>query len=181
MMRRQTKISGSHALVRTESASKGLLFCGLLIALVQVQQIAAQEQRPARHPAFGEGFRAFKQKDWELAVDRMLAAIVAWPEDGELTRTYGRWFEPYIPRYYLGVALLELGCYRNALHQLNETILNETDVVKGAKKQKGQLESMKLECEHYLRQGISESNSDCHKWNSDVERREGEELQWIES
>ena len=172
-MKRQRKTSGSLAALRAEAVSKGPLLYGSFILILLVPQLTAQDQRPANNPEFGEGFRAFKQKDWEATVVRMQAALGVWPEDGELTRTYGRWFEPYLPRYYLGVALLELGCYRQALDQLDATLLN-VDEVKGARKHKERLESLKLECEQFLRQGISESNPECHRWDSGVDTMEGE-------
>ena len=148
----------------------------LLAALLLVFDTSGQK-RPGKHTEFGEGFRAFKQGEWEQVVDRMLAALAAWPEDGELTRVYGRWFEPYIPHYYLGVALHELGCYELALGQLNESLLGKQEI-KGAKKQLEELESLKLKSDRFVRQGIAQrEDAECVDLSARMKPMDEEEVQ----
>lgn len=150
--------STGSALMRALLLILPLMSVGLLVSDISGQQ------RPGKHPAFSEGFRALRQEDWETVADRMLKALAAWPEDGELTRVYGRLFEPYLPRYYLGMALHDLGCYEQSLKQLNESILNKKEV-KGAKKQLEELESLKLKTERFVRQGLNQSEgADCERW-----------------
>ncbi|MCP4664118.1 MAG: hypothetical protein GY856_52710, partial [bacterium] len=86
------------------------------------------EERPGKHPEFSEGFRAYQRENWLEAAEWMCTAEERWPEDGELTRTHGRRFLPYLPRYYLGVALYEIGCYQAALNQFNASILHQREV-----------------------------------------------------
>ena len=114
------------------------------------------QRRPGKHLEFSDGFRAFKQKDWEKVADRMLEAIGVWPEDGVLTKVYGRWYEPYLPRYYLGVALHELGCYELSLKQLDQSVLSKNEI-KGAKKELEEIESLKLKSERFVRDSKSSS------------------------
>ncbi len=146
---------------------KGLLSFSLMAGLLLIFDLWGQE-RPGKHPEFGEGFRAVKQENWETVVDRMLAALDVWDEDGELTRVYGRWFEPYLPRYYLGVALHELGCYELSLAQLDASVLGKEEI-KGAKKQLEALESLKLKSERFVRQEITESeDAECTDWSERI-------------
>ncbi len=154
---RSTSRSAASALISV------LLPVFLLTATLIVVDASGQD-RPEKQPEFSEGLRAYKKVDWEKVVDRMLAALAAWPEDGELSRVYGRWFEPYIPHYYLGVALHELGCYQASLTQLNESILGQQEI-KGATKQLEELESLKLKADRLVRQGITESEgANCRRW-----------------
>lgn len=145
----------------------------VVVALLLTADLLAQKREP-KPMAFADGFRAYKQKDWEETADRMLASLEASPEDGELIRVYGRWFEPYLPRYYLGVALYQLGCYADAQDQLGESILGNGEV-KGAKKQLQELESLKLKAERFVRQGVNEvEDVDCARWHLVVEQPEEE-------
>ena len=144
-----------------------LLSLWLAAALLPVFDLSGQQRSPGSSQ-FSEGFRAFKQEDWEEVADRMLAALADRPEDGELTRVYGRWFEPFLPRYYLGAALYELGCYQLSLEQLDASLLSQ-ETIKGAKKQLEELESLKLKSDRFLRQGITESrDADCERWRERI-------------
>lgn len=152
-----------------------LLILSLTAVGLLVFDISGQGGRPGKHQDFGVGFRAVKQEDWETVADRMLKALVAWAEDGELTRVYGRWFEPYVPRYYLGMALYELGCYEQSLQQLNESVLSKGEI-KGAKKQVEELESLKLKSDRFVRQGIKErENAECADWTARIDQLKPED------
>jgi hypothetical protein len=78
---------------------------------------ASRRYRPPTSPAFGEGLVAFRETRWREAAEKMQEAIDAWDEDGEPAKPYGRWptDRPYLPRYYLARALLELGCVEEAV------------------------------------------------------------------
>ena len=138
-----------------------LIHC-ILLSLLFLAPVPA-DTRPARHHQFSEGFRAYKQQKWQEAADLMWQAQQHWPEDGQLTRTYGRWFEAYYPRFYLGVALYELGCYKEALHQFDESMVGELQITDSEREK---LESLKLKCDRYVRLGIeSNGDADCSKWH----------------
>lgn len=150
---------------------RGFLTFLLAVAVLPVLDVPA-EKRPAKHPEFGEGLKAFKQEAWETVADRMLKAVQAWGEDGELTRVYGRSFEPYVPRYYLGAALYELGCYELSQRQLEESILSREEI-KGAKTQLDELESLKLKSDSFVRQGVSQDEgAQCGDWRARIEELE---------
>ncbi len=139
-----------------------LLAIALAAALLLVSDAPGQ-RRPGRHPEFSQGFRAVDREDWDEAADRMLEALVVWDEDGELTRVYGRWPEPYLPRYYRGVALYELGCYQLSLDQLNKTILGKREI-RYTRRELEELASVKLKCERFVLDGVYEKlGSDCSR------------------
>ncbi len=126
-------------------------------------------QRPEKHPEFSDGVRAVNKGDWERVADRMMEALAGWDEDGELTKIFGRWLEPYIPRYYLGVALYELGCYELSLKQLSGSLLSKQEI-KGAKTQLEELESLKLKSERFVRQGVTAKDRKiCARWAVPIE------------
>lgn len=78
----------------------------------------AEEARRERQRSpwqFGNGVFELKHDKWRAAAHRMLEALSRWDEDGDGTRIQGRFLDHYLPRYYLGRALLELGCTRDAI------------------------------------------------------------------
>lgn len=59
---------------------------------------------------FKDGFNAVERKKWSEAAESLRRAIAERPESGgRPVLIYGRRFEPYLPHYYLGVALYNLG------------------------------------------------------------------------
>ena len=150
------------------------LLCALVVGAPALVSLSDSEKRPNKHPDYSAGFREFKLENWEETADHMTAALEDWKEDGELTRVYGRWFEPYLPHFYLGVALFEMGCYEVAMYHFKETILNDQEV-KGAKKLKLQLELLKLESDEFLRQGAYGDSAVCGRWPEESNGEEGED------
>lgn len=141
---------------------------GALLLLANPAPNAAQEINAERE--FALGYRAYQlarrgttePKKWEDVADRMWQAEQGRHEDGEVVRVYARWFEPYLPRFYLGLALYKLGCYEEALHQFEDSMINE---VRGKKREKNELESLKQECRRYLDQGEVDDENYCSQWH----------------
>lgn len=139
---------------------------------------AQAERRPAVVPEFQRGYKAFEDSQWEEAADFMWQAAKKWPEDGENAKTYGRWFEPYLPRYYLGRALYELGCYAAALGHFDQSLLyRQPGTLKGAKSYVDNLRSYRQKCEDYIELGIEEDATvNCSQWELG-ERADATEVQ----
>lgn len=68
-----------------------------------------------------EGLRAVDAKRWRDAVVLFAQAIEDEPTSGGLVRPYGTWFEPYVPYFYLGLALFEVGRYGRALEAWSDS------------------------------------------------------------
>lgn len=78
----------------------------------------ARSERPAKRKDFQEfleGLDAYERRKWSDAARKMRQAIDRWDEDGDPARAQGRFPDPYLPRYYLGSVLFELGCFREAV------------------------------------------------------------------
>lgn len=91
----------------------------------------AATERPGSFPEYREGYRLHKTGAWEEAAEAFWASLCRWPEDGETVRISGRWYLPYIPRYYLGTALNALGCGHAALQSLETSVLRAGPVYRG--------------------------------------------------
>jgi|GEM_PF-6148887 hypothetical protein len=91
----------------------------------------AATERPGSFPEYREGYRLYKIEAWEEAAEAFWASLCRWPEDGETVRISGRWYLPYIPRYYLGTALNALGCGHAALQSLETSVLSAGPVYRG--------------------------------------------------
>ena len=92
-----------------------LLVLGLLIAL---QAPNAQQRRADSrtwYQAYADGRRAVQQGNWQAAVDSLEASKLAGaPKPGRRIPFYGDVFDDYLPDYYLGIALTNLGRYAEA-------------------------------------------------------------------
>ena len=149
----------------------------VLVVMIETTSISAQSSL-RRHIDYVDGIKAFKNGEWNRAVSYMQLALKEDEEDGELTRIYGNWYKPYLPRYYMGVSLYEMGCYEEALDQLKITILNRKDV-KRAGKETRTLESLVYECERFVAQGVTKSSGEtaCPGIESDTAKETGHENQ----
>ncbi|HSS48764.1 MAG TPA: hypothetical protein VLX28_07450 [Thermoanaerobaculia bacterium] len=76
-------------------------------------------------PYFGEGFTAAQQRNWKEAAEKMWDALQVAEETGEMKLPSGRFPVPYLPRFRLSEALLQLGCYQEACAQLGKTKLKQ--------------------------------------------------------
>ncbi len=88
-------------------------------------------ERPGSLTDYREGFRLYTIEKWQEGAEAFWASLCRWPEDGETVRVSGRWYLPYIPRYYLGVALNALGCEYAALLSLETSVLRNGPVYRG--------------------------------------------------
>lgn len=107
------------------------------------QRMIASLQQSDKAPApFGDGSVAVQEKDWQKAAEKMWASMLIRPEDGKATMPAGRWPEQYVPRFHLGRALFELGCYRQACEQLNRSKLKALAAADHSGKYKEEIEEM---------------------------------------
>ncbi len=72
------------------------------------------------------GLRSFESGYWREALVFFTAAAQEEPQEGQTVREYGMWQAPYLPHYYQGLALYQLGHYAEALKAL------ETSEAQGA-------------------------------------------------
>ena len=115
-----------------------------------------------------EGYRAYENDNWQRAADFMWKACIIWDEDGRNVIVYADQPEPYLPRYYLGVALFNLGCYREALHHFEKSLLNQ-QTIRGTEKQADNLRSLKQKCKEFLEYEEENAEVNCSKWLIDTE------------
>jgi tetratricopeptide (TPR) repeat protein len=150
-------------------ASTGLVVILTLRFLVVAPAFA--QDRPKKHLDFRKGRMAFEDKEWIAAASYMRAAEDNWEEDGERTVVYGRSYEPYLPRYYLGVALYRLGCYREALNHFDHSILCRAEI-RWTKRDLENLQSLRRKAIRYVDRGIEETIKEdagfqCVDWHID--------------
>ena len=89
----------------------------LLLCLVSSPAAAAGYEEP-----FRDGMAALDQKKWGVAAASFRQAIASNPnEGGRQIRVYGTWLLDYLPHYYLGVALFQLGDADGAAHAWGES------------------------------------------------------------
>src|SRR5262245_4772373 len=89
------------------------------LALLLALQAANAQQRRADsrtwYQAYADGRRAVQQGNWQAAVDSLEASKRAGaPKPGRRIPFYGDVFDDYLPDYYLGIALTNLGRYADA-------------------------------------------------------------------
>lgn len=122
------------------------------------------QQRPQQHPYFSTGFTAAQRQDWKAAAEKMWDALQVWEEDGGTTYSSGRWPAPYLPRFRLAEALLQLGCYPEACAQLEQSKLKQLE--KGKKEfelERRRLKELEALCEQ-KRGARSAEEQVCRQW-----------------
>ncbi|HEX2060385.1 MAG TPA: tetratricopeptide repeat protein, partial [Thermoanaerobaculia bacterium] len=70
---------------------------------------------------YDDGLTAIRKGNWNLAVQKMSAAIKGNPKEGDRVRTYGTIMINYHPYYYRGVAYLNTGRYEEAVADFERT------------------------------------------------------------
>ncbi len=70
---------------------------------------------------YDAGLDAIRAGNWQLAVQKMTAAINAHANESNRERTYGAIFINYHPYYYRGVAYLNTGKYQQAVADFEKT------------------------------------------------------------
>lgn len=94
--------------------------------------------------SFRRGFQALDRKRYNEAAGHMRDAIRERPvEGGEPVRISGSFFSPYLPHYYLGVALFRNGDCAGALKEWRES--EQQKVVAGTS-EAGTLKALKGQC-----------------------------------
>ncbi len=96
-----------------------------LAALALTGALPAEGQTPAAD-LYRAGLRSFEFGYWREALVFFAAAAEEEPQEGRTVREYGMWQAPYLPHYYQGLALYQLGHYHEALRAL------ETSEAQGA-------------------------------------------------
>jgi hypothetical protein len=76
-----------------------------LLALAAFSGVAAADYKDA----YKQGVEAVEKSKWADAARLMQEAIAAKSAEGETIRFYGQRFEPYLPHFYLGLALFNSG------------------------------------------------------------------------
>ncbi len=64
---------------------------------------------------YRRGFVAIERGEWQTAAAAMRSAAEAHPNEGEQIIVYGTRAEPYLPHYFLGLALFRMGDYAEAV------------------------------------------------------------------
>jgi hypothetical protein len=67
--------------------------------------------------SFKKGIEAVDRKEWSDVARWMRQAAAEQPQEGESVKIYGVRFEPYLPHFYLGLALFQSGDCEGALEQ----------------------------------------------------------------
>ena len=81
--------------------------------------------------AFRDGMAAFEQRRWAAAATQFQRAAQLKPESGENVRLYGMRFESYLPQFFLGRALYELGDLSGAVRAFDAS--EQASAVKGTR------------------------------------------------
>jgi tetratricopeptide (TPR) repeat protein len=93
--------------------------------------------------AFRTGVTAYNRGQWEQCISAMRQAIRERPnENASTVFIYGTWYEPYIPHYYLGMALYKSGQCGKATEALTESLRHKIL----PKKQNASAEQALAEC-----------------------------------
>jgi hypothetical protein len=80
-------------------------FALALVALVAVSGPASADYKDS----YKQGVEAIEKSRWADAARLMQTAIAGKSAEGETIRFYGQRFEPYLPHFYLGLALFNSG------------------------------------------------------------------------
>jgi tetratricopeptide (TPR) repeat protein len=77
---------------------------------------------------YDAGLAAIKSGNWNVAVQKMTAAIKGNPKEGARVRTYGTIMISYYPYYYRGAAHLNLGNHEQAIADFERTSGQASDL-----------------------------------------------------
>ncbi|HSP13753.1 MAG TPA: hypothetical protein VLV78_03250 [Thermoanaerobaculia bacterium] len=92
-----------------------------IIAAVICTALAGSVAFASWYDDYDAGVNAIRKGQWQLAVQKMTAAIGGNPREGDKTRTYGAIFINYHPYYYRAVANMNLGKYEQAISDFEKT------------------------------------------------------------
>ncbi len=92
-----------------------------ILTAVICTALAAGTALASWYDDYDAGVNAIRKGQWQLAVQKMTAAINGNPREGDKTRTYGAIFINYHPYYYRAVANMNLGRYEQAISDFEKT------------------------------------------------------------
>ncbi|HYU30525.1 MAG TPA: hypothetical protein VEW48_00045 [Thermoanaerobaculia bacterium] len=121
-------------------------------------------QRPPTHPYFVDGYAASQQGKWAVTAEKMWDALQVWEEDGKTTTSSGRFPAPYLPRFRLADALFQLGCYREACAQLDQTVLMRLPPQGRSKEERKRMDDLVPQCKRKRREGFPRDSDICQQW-----------------
>jgi tetratricopeptide (TPR) repeat protein len=93
----------------------------LVLFAVVCTALAAGVALASWYDDYDAGVNAVRKGQWQVAVQKMTAAIAGNPREGDKTRTYGAIFINYHPYYYRAVAYMNLGKYEQAIADFEKT------------------------------------------------------------
>jgi hypothetical protein len=118
-----------------------LPFLLVVVQLLSPQVLSAADDYKS---SFQQGFQAIDRKRYNEAAGKMRDAIRQQPaEGGDTVKISGSFFSPYLPHYYLGVALYYLNDCAGALAEWRES---ERQGVIARTPEAGILKSLKAKC-----------------------------------
>jgi hypothetical protein len=90
----------------------------LLVLMLPAATMAAAQQRSSDtrtwYQAYQDGRRQVQQGNWQAGIASLLAAKRTGPAPGRRIPFYGDVFDDYLPDYYLGIAYLNTGRYKES-------------------------------------------------------------------
>jgi tetratricopeptide (TPR) repeat protein len=91
----------------------------VVVAVVVVVALSAGVALATWYDDYEAGMKAIQAGNWQVAVQKMTAAIAQKPKENNKERAYGTLFYNYHPYYYRAVAYLNLGQYKKAIEDLD--------------------------------------------------------------
>jgi tetratricopeptide (TPR) repeat protein len=93
----------------------------LVLSVLVCAALTAGVAQASWYDDYDAGVNAIRKGQWQVAVQKMTAAIAGNPREGDKTRTYGAIFINYHPYYYRAVANMNLGKYEQAIADFEKT------------------------------------------------------------
>lgn len=118
--------------------NRRMLLSAALLGLLAAAAFADYKQ------TYEKAMRAVASNDWTQVATLMRQAAAEQPAEGERVRLYGTRFEVYLPHFYLGQALAEIGDCAGALKELQ--VSEDQGAVKGTDRY-GELQRLRTRCQ----------------------------------
>ncbi len=91
--------------------------CARRAALALAALLLASPARADYKDSYRKGVELAEKGNWAEVARHMRAALAEQPREGEQVKLYGMRFEPYLPHFYLGLAMANTGDCEGALAQ----------------------------------------------------------------
>lgn len=87
-----------------------------LLSVLLVTQASAQPRADTRtwYQAYRDGVRQVQQRNWQSAIESLTTARNKGPKPGRRIPFYGDVFDDFLPEYYLGLAYVNTGRFKEA-------------------------------------------------------------------